>query len=938
MEIQDQLRRNSSGHEGRHRVYICHKCGWPFPNPQPSPKHRRAHKRICGTIEGYKLENSKAKTTSNLDGSDDDDELKSPSPSPRGVRITAASQGSGSGSSSRSTSLDKDVIVGAVSEPGGGGTKTEYVFSDAAVKESLRVVRNLSEEIDRVPSDPPVENDSVDNLGSLVGSIGDSQQPVIVGTSSEHALAETSPIASSVLVAAREEVAVDENVTALTTSSGVDVAIEETKQATSTALGSNEKESHEAKSSAVLDTEAKDNEDVVSTRNDSQRESLAPDAALEAYEVAVPQNESGETLDVAAADVTVEITGDGLETSTDSSAVVDSVKDTDSFIESSSSVGGTVEVESAKMSQSNDKWSEEDSMRFHDLKVAEDLPSQENATRENESEELSKEVTTSASHSVDYGNPIDESVESSVTVGAELAESDNQGVSSIKDDRSSHVTERGSCSEVAGAESALTAAIHFESESNTETQADLTISPIEHGDAPLYHKTGVENTVSTELETDGAEEEGSGAADAGLSAEPALIIPKSNDEIDSGLQLEIEAEIPDEHTISLHEDADKVNECENALVVKEVNGPEEQNLGDTNEGAGLEKNHVLVPSENPSNQKDLVETQDGGEDLHKTDAKLVAEESIPPIDMSDVPNEGATTEHDLSSVSRDDANLNLAQETIGSRDDKAVGDAVNSHQRSHVEGSHTKGSAQDMSSVHDDSSQAQGGDDGVLHGAISENDVLAESSSQTDILEANQVSGSAPTDAEATVSNDSKTSETVGAKQEGAADPQQSDNSDLFDPPSFMTLVEPKAGDVLNENVSETQTVQNLELKGSPSPAGWFPSVAYVAASDSPGRKRNEEIIAKVSQSQRIALRSLLGEAYDDEKQAKPPSGKENDPLVGTKNGNLVTDAEEATDAGKEWSSLPKYLTKSKSEKGKPRSWWSPFLCCVSANSGEISQ
>ncbi|GAB2221738.1 hypothetical protein Droror1_Dr00012924 [Drosera rotundifolia] len=57
-----------------------------------------------------------------------------------------------------------------------------------------------------------------DNLGSLVGSVGDSQQPVIVGTSSEHALAEISPIASSVSVAAREEVAVDDNVTALTTS------------------------------------------------------------------------------------------------------------------------------------------------------------------------------------------------------------------------------------------------------------------------------------------------------------------------------------------------------------------------------------------------------------------------------------------------------------------------------------------------------------------------------------------------------------------------------------------------------------------------------------------------------------------------------------------------------------------------------------------------
>lgn len=49
-----------------HGVYVCHKCGWPFPNPHPSAKHRRAHKKICGTIEGYKEE------PTNFNGSDVD--------------------------------------------------------------------------------------------------------------------------------------------------------------------------------------------------------------------------------------------------------------------------------------------------------------------------------------------------------------------------------------------------------------------------------------------------------------------------------------------------------------------------------------------------------------------------------------------------------------------------------------------------------------------------------------------------------------------------------------------------------------------------------------------------------------------------------------------------------------------------------------------------
>ncbi|XLT59545.1 hypothetical protein HN873_052149, partial [Arachis hypogaea] len=44
------------GHES-HGVHLCHKCRWPFPNPHPSAKHRRAHKKICGTIEGPEVLN-----------------------------------------------------------------------------------------------------------------------------------------------------------------------------------------------------------------------------------------------------------------------------------------------------------------------------------------------------------------------------------------------------------------------------------------------------------------------------------------------------------------------------------------------------------------------------------------------------------------------------------------------------------------------------------------------------------------------------------------------------------------------------------------------------------------------------------------------------------------------------------------------------------------
>lgn len=61
-----------AGHESHGGVHVCSKCGWPFPNPHPSARHRRAHKRICGTIDGYKLVGLQENTQSDDEHSDDD--------------------------------------------------------------------------------------------------------------------------------------------------------------------------------------------------------------------------------------------------------------------------------------------------------------------------------------------------------------------------------------------------------------------------------------------------------------------------------------------------------------------------------------------------------------------------------------------------------------------------------------------------------------------------------------------------------------------------------------------------------------------------------------------------------------------------------------------------------------------------------------------------
>jgi hypothetical protein len=67
---------DGAGNEG-HGVYVCRKCGWPFPNPHPSARHRRAHKRICGTVEGYTLVDSEETVSDDEHLSDEDHKLPS---------------------------------------------------------------------------------------------------------------------------------------------------------------------------------------------------------------------------------------------------------------------------------------------------------------------------------------------------------------------------------------------------------------------------------------------------------------------------------------------------------------------------------------------------------------------------------------------------------------------------------------------------------------------------------------------------------------------------------------------------------------------------------------------------------------------------------------------------------------------------------------------
>lgn len=175
-----------------------------------------------------------------------------------------------------------------------------------------------------------------------------------------------------------------------------------------------------------------------------------------------------------------------------------------------------------------------------------------------------------------------------------------------------------------------------------------------------------------------------------------------------------------------------------------------------------------------------------------------------------------------------------------------------------------------------------------------------------------------------------------------------------------MTLVEPgsganhKAAAATATASPQTQTSQNMQQQNAASSqAGWFPSLTHVV-NESEGRKKNEEIIAKVTNwstgKTHTPLKNLLGEAKNDMK-PKSPNRKENLPSPSRNNETVSKDdrAEAAAAAkttvssilgpentkremGKDSPARYHANIKTDNRKAKGRPVWAQFICCSSVN------
>lgn len=182
-----------------------------------------------------------------------------------------------------------------------------------------------------------------------------------------------------------------------------------------------------------------------------------------------------------------------------------------------------------------------------------------------------------------------------------------------------------------------------------------------------------------------------------------------------------------------------------------------------------------------------------------------------------------------------------------------------------------------------------------------------------------------------------------------AADRQWSRKPEMFEPPSFMTLVE--SSHAVSPKGAASEVVQNPQQPSSTSQAGWFPTLNQVI-NESQGRKSNEEIIAKVTNwstsKEHTPLKSLLGEATHSNNKPKSPNMEESS--VSQRNGkvpensgsgllttvNSILGPESPADqvakgeAANEWNSPARYPANIKREKRKlkGRPYWIQLVCC----------
>lgn len=902
MEDQDPGKTHVSGLG----VHHCQKCGWPFPNPHPSARHRRAHKRLCGTIQGYTLVGSS--------GRGDDDDHHSDLKTPIQKALHASNERNIGGIGAVSSRSDEDVFSDA----------SEFLESSSCISGNLTPYQSFKDcaNIDIIQSP---ESSSLEHTGEADEQTSKSEKSVVIThltdgiVQSEKESSQGFKVSTDLHIGQQTDAETEAGVGA--EKSLMDAVISQSKHADVTCDAEHELETQEkvmshteptdelSKHIIGLDTAQVDATQTTNFQNSND------DCVKEGHKVELEH-------EISVSDDIPLVNPAEFYVSEDHNEMVHLHQP------APLASGGTI----------NEKENE-----IHD------------STSGSKEWRESVDVSASGVHLVGdrsksedrYSKPMFEEEVNEEDVLQVIAESDKVGdletTENEKDLEGCSVEKhhlKDTCDDFSQA-----------GYSGTEAFSDVC-----HVVAPKDDE--VDQTVNNDVAT------AQGKTEIGL-----------RDMAGGDNGIEDDMECCTESVVSSFETASHLSKSH---VTPGSGLPEDDNVGhngreetesfDISEVHSGEKLSQENLSTNANSMSDLIsdhqEVQVFVEHVNDDCSGILQER-----DCKDVDHASKILEDDKASqvIGTEKAQVSVA---IESENGRIPNSGQTSEDKTETEYSE-KGLKTDYSTVAGSALNGVGA--GSLHKDLGTSvakpqldttaaEFSVESNSRTDSMEGNwgSISGVSnpsdiPTgiDADALPSTYSQPStESVKAnlkKPDGAPDGAPDvDKSNIFEPPSFMTLVEPGVGATDAASEFQTGSGKKPEQLGASEmqAAGWFPTLTH-APNESQGRKRNEEIIAKVTnwnvkQQQHTPLKNLLGEVKSpnpapgtvmkrDEKPASLPMKVSS--ILGQE--STADESGKTAAAAKEWDSPARYPANIKREtnkKVKGKRHWVQFVCCLSVN------
>lgn len=965
----------TAGHEGQ-EVHLCHRCGWPFPNPHPSAKHRRAHKRVCGAVEGYKIIHSEHHlAVSDDDNASDDDEHQTPSPN-----IVKKNAGSSGREGEKSAKSEDDVFSDAVTDFSDSGISPrleEHFESVRGLGKSLEQksvegdlhgsgTLEVEEAADRAEQSNDERSEQISKPGPLANGNNQPDNVVLITDTAaklvsveltddsqpEHGVGGS--VHGEMVPGQDADIQVQEH-----GSASVSVDPEEGKVLDRTiAAGESQDTLHDKLVSEV----AKHDPPPPS-------ESLQTLDATEGINTKVHSAErstSTETVEVALADETDE--------SIDASVGVKEVSHSTENIGSTESVGEITLPEESLLSTSSVKPNTEHSDAACTVFS---IDKEEIPKASLDGGQTAGNIDASEGEKSDMtGNKSLES-ETLNSAGADSAVGSTDNAFSCEDDTTTiakkdvdHCGENTNSTALeTGNEKGEGASVEVEiipdSTMPSEKLTDFPSSCAADSDAKSLQELSENNSSSLEFRDHGFQKsiQGSGVdkvtevlqtvGSAGAGSE-------ANHGIADALDKNSLPTFSLEHTVSpvTSELPNNIHVAKDVVEVESLDVAETPEHSISKESTSPLSDSVLL-SRNAAKDDSCI-----GEDANASESIVTAEvtakdhesnvvareisESVTPSVQEASPDVKQTHSSDDLSTSKSVDIIPSAELTF---DGKALSSDECSESSDPPSVKQPVPSASDVQDFHGTSDTV---DDKTLVNvedimSVSAKSVLTEvddkPTKQTDDASAIDVSGSLTSRSDSLEANCgsvvSDSLETNSQKHKTLTEEVHSNKSDTFEPPSFMTLV---------TAATEIETVQNNQQpKSDALQAGWFPSLTNVV-NESEGRKKNEEMIAKVTnwspvKQQHSPLKSLLSEVKSPNTKQVPAANQQveaetKDDNVGvsvTTVGSVIASETHTTkdqDTNKlveEWNSPARYPIQIKKEK-KGRSFWVPFVCCSSAH------